>query len=135
MAEEPSAAVQAFLMERIEGYEQLVVLLPLHRHASRVWTEEDIAAELRIPLASIGASLKHLGQQRLLKEFPEVGPSYRYSPEDVQLEACVQQLAQAWDQDRLAIIGIMNRHALDRMRNSALRAFSNAFRLKGHENG
>jgi hypothetical protein len=129
-----SEAAQQFLWERIEDYAQFDMLLLLHRHATRVWTIEATIPELKLPHAEAVAALDHLTKHRLLERCAGEVHGYRYSPTDTALEACVQELALAWEENRLAIISLMNSHALSRIRNAALRTFSNAFRLRGPQN-
>jgi hypothetical protein len=56
------------------------------------------------------------------------------APLEAEVRAAVLELARVWEGNRLEVIAVLNAHAMERMRNSALRAFSDAFRLRGPRN-
>ena len=115
------------LNERVHSYEELDVLLLLHRAHSRCWTAEGVAGELKISEDSAAGALERLRAKGLVGSGPEAG-SFRYEPSSPDLEAAVVNLARLHSEKRFAIVQSMSRHALARMRHSVRHALIDGFR-------
>ncbi|ABS24303.1 MarR family transcriptional regulator [Anaeromyxobacter sp. Fw109-5] len=127
MSEEIAHDIRAFLLAYVESYEQLEILLLLHREAA-AWQPPGVADALKIPLSSAAASLDELAARGLLRR--ERG-GYRFDPGDPSVACLVAGLARAYEERRVAVIDLMSANAMDRIRRSALRTFAEAFRLRG----
>ncbi|HEX5042000.1 MAG TPA: hypothetical protein VFV75_03790 [Candidatus Polarisedimenticolaceae bacterium] len=131
-----SPETQAFLHAHVEEYEHLELLLLLFRERERSWTTEEAAERLNLPFAVVAGALTHLRSHTLVEAAPGEKPRYRYRAKQPDVDACVGELAVAYENDRVKIVHRMNANALERLRNSAIRAFSDAFRLrKGQDDG
>lgn len=121
------------LLEEIEGYEQLEILLLLRERALEDWSRERIGERLGIDAASVAGALAHLVARRLLEARP--GPAFRYGPRTPALSDAVGKLAEAYaDERRLQVMRVMNASAMQRLRHGAARVFADAFVL-GKEGG
>jgi hypothetical protein len=127
--EEIAHDIRAFMLAYVESYEQLEVLLLLHREATE-WQPAGVADALKIPLPSATASLDELAGRGLLRR-ERGGAGYRLDPADPSVASLVARLARAYEERRVAVIDLMSANALDRIRRSALRTFAEAFRLRG----
>ena len=123
--------VRAFLRDHVEAYEHLEVLLLVCRHGDRPWTPAEIAGVLNLPVAIVSDALTHLRTRRLMERLPGVADSFSYRPESSENAECVAALRQVYETDRLSIIEAMSTNALERLRTSTIRAFADAFRLRG----
>jgi hypothetical protein len=84
----------------------------------------------------VAEALTHLRSHTLVEAEPGEKPRYRYRAKRPDADTCVRELAIAYESDRVKIVHLMNANALERLRNSAIRAFSDAFRLrKGQDDG
>ena len=115
------------LSEHVHSYEELDVLLLLHRAHSQCWTPEGVAGELKISEDSAAGALEGLRAKGLVGSGPEAG-SFRYEPSSPELDAAVINLARFHSEKRFAIVQSMSRHALNRMRNSIRHALLDGFR-------
>ncbi len=123
-------AVRDLLRSRITNYEQLEALLLLHRHPDQVWTSDRVAQRLQMGVATAATALERLRAAGLLGILTDAPPAYRLAPADATLRAACDQLAQAWDGNRLAVIDVLTSEAMDRLRRSAMDTFADAFRLR-----
>lgn len=130
LSEEIAHDIRAFMLAYVDSYEQLEILLLLHREAREAWPAPGVADALRIPLPSAAASLDELAARGLLRR--EGGSEgYRFAPADPSTADVVARLAVAYDERRVAVIDLMSANAMDRIRKSALRTFAEAFRVRG----
>ncbi len=134
MAGELSPALQQFLWEQIEGYGQLEVLLLLQRDPTKAWTTESASAVLKLPSTEVEEALASLLKRGMIERMAGDPPQSRYAAVEPHLRIMIPELAQAWQDNRLEVLATMNAQAMMRMRNSALRTFSEAFRLRGQQN-
>lgn len=127
-----SDAVKALLRDCIESFEQLEILLLLHRMRGDAWTPESLAGELNLAPAAAADALDHLRRwnltqvraqgQRLL---------FRYHAATPSLESTIHALAETYEEHRVEVMKLMNKHAIERVRTSAMRAFADAFFVGG----
>jgi hypothetical protein len=130
VANELSPDLERLLWERIEGYGPLELLLLLRKHGARSWSAEEVALELKLSPEGAEEALGSLLKHRWVERSATAPFSYRYCSPDSTSDACVGDLARAWENDRLEVIALINAHAIARMRNAVLRTFSNAFKLR-----
>ncbi len=121
--------LRQFLLAYVETYEELEVLLLLYRRPEITWKSRDVSGELGIAEESCRRALEDLCRHQLLASVPQ-GRGYQYSPANASLAAGVQRLDDTYQSARVALIQIMNGNAVERVRTSAIRAFSDAFRLR-----
>lgn len=117
--------VNTLLRDCIESFEQLEVLLLLHRTPGETWSPDAVATATTLKLSSDVAddALAHLRRWKLIDGEARV---YRYDPAN-RLDATVRALAAVYEEDRLEVMKIMNQNAIERVRTSALRAFADSF--------
>jgi hypothetical protein len=131
-----SEGVQALLRDRVESFEAIEVLLLLRRCREQAWTPDAVARELSIEPAIAAEALDHLRRGNLLAARADGATMlFNYHPGDASLEAAVQGLARAYDENRLEVIKLMSANAIERVRTSAMKAFADAFLLGGTKDG
>lgn len=120
--------IRDFLLQYVETYEQLEVLLLLCRQRDRSWTPEAVGERLRISTLVAAKALDDLCRSRLLDQL-KVGrqTTYTFRPASTRLGATVEALVREYDDSPLNIIHLMNSNALDRVRSAAARTFADAF--------
>ncbi|HEY6455269.1 MAG TPA: hypothetical protein VIY90_08325 [Steroidobacteraceae bacterium] len=127
-AEIPSV-VAAFLLEYIESYEELEILLLLRLEATEVWSETRISDRLGVSAALTAEAISKLIAHGLVKLQGE-RPRCVFAPRSEAIDEAVTALARSYTSQRLEIVKLMNSNAIKRMRTEALRAFSDAFVLR-----
>jgi hypothetical protein len=120
-----SAEVRAFLLEHVHSYEQLEALILMQQHPALDWTADSLGERLRISTESAGEAL-HQMWTRLLLDCTSGSP-LRYRLRSADVRSAVQSIADLYTQNRLAVIGLMNANAIERVRTGAMRDFANAF--------
>jgi hypothetical protein len=123
-----SAELEAFLLVRIESYEELETLLLLRREPQASWSPDAVGARLNVDRERALETLVHLADARLLRvRHSAPDHPYCYDPADPADDRIVEQLEQAMKNRRLDLIKLMNANAMTRMRTRAIRAFADAF--------
>jgi hypothetical protein len=122
-AESLPEALRRFLADRIDSVEQLEILLLLARDPDIEWMPADVARALYTHPDSAGRRLAVLHLQGLLAR-SEAG-AYRYAASGTDAGELVEQLAVAYRERRVSVIGLIASRPMDNVR-----AFSDAFRLK-----
>ncbi|WP_242370779.1 hypothetical protein [Anaeromyxobacter sp. SG26] len=131
LSDELAPDIQAFMLASVDSYEQLEILLLLHREQAAPWTAAQVAEALQISLAAAASSLDELAGRRLLTVTRGSERSHRYAPADADTADVVDRLARAYEDRRVAVIDLMSANAMSRIRRSALRTFAEAFRVTG----
>lgn len=126
-----SEDAKALLRDHIESFEQLEILLLLHRRRSDTLDSDAVALDLKLDPDIVSESLVHLSRARLAVRVEGRPRLFRYGPDRPGLDAAVSNLAESYDDNRLEVINLMNTNAIDRVRTSAMRAFANSFLLGG----
>jgi hypothetical protein len=126
------AGVRALLLEHVDGFEKLEALVWLYRRRGQFSNAEQLAQELRVNTASLETALEQLAAARLLER---EGSQYASPRSVTPHEASLQWLADAYASDRLSIIQLMTAQAIERIRSSTVRAFSEAFRIRKEPRG
>jgi hypothetical protein len=119
--------VRAFIAGHVDSVLQLelLLLLAVPAHAAREWSAADLAHELRIDPAWVEGQLKAMGAQGLLDASTGPPPTYRYHPRTAELGQAVSDLAQAYADRRVTVIGLIFAKPTDK-----LRTFADAFRIR-----
>ncbi|HEY4210779.1 MAG TPA: hypothetical protein VGM84_04830 [Steroidobacteraceae bacterium] len=130
--------VRRLLEQHVESYEQLEIILLMHRTRDVQWNADALGHSLHIPTTSAASALIALHRSRIVSTAP--GPngtsSYVYAPTSAADVSAIDQLSEDYAVQRIEIIKLMNANALLRVRTSALRAFADAFDLrKGPKDG
>lgn len=126
------AEVRELLDGPVDTVEKIEVLFLAWREPTTVWTVAATAARLRLPADAVATALAELDHGRLLVGD---GPGYRYAPAAEPVRAAVTALCTMYDADRLLMLREMTALAMDRIRSSAARAFSDAFRIRRRDPG
>jgi hypothetical protein len=128
---------EARLKERVSSFEQLQALVFALRQQAP-WSLEDAARRLHLGDTPLAEAVEALLSAGLLAAIPGEGPGSRrfvYHPSSPELAELCDRLAEALDHDPLHVFDLMNKHALERMRTSAARAFAGAFVLRRKKDG
>ena len=136
-AQTVSDDVRRLLGQHIESYEQLEIVLLLHRTRDVQWTAEAVGRSLNIRDAEAAGALATMQRRQIISVAPEPDGSvrYAYAPSSPADAAAVDQLAEAYATQRIEIMKLMNANAMLRVRTGALRVFADAFDLrKGPKN-
>jgi len=90
-----SAETRILLGDRIATFDQLRVLLILHRTPEQAWTAESVARKLDLATETAAEALDHLCRHNLLDV--RIGNAtllFRYSPGNGALDGAVRELAE-----------------------------------------
>jgi hypothetical protein len=133
MSDEPEipADVRQLLAGKVDSVEKVEVMFLTWREPSTTWTVVTAAERLRLPVDSVGTALDELTADGLLKV---EGLGYRYGAAGAEHTA-VSTLGKIYEGDRLLVLREMTSLAMERIRSSAARAFSDAFRFRRREPG
>jgi hypothetical protein len=127
MADESIPEDVARLLETIETYEQLEVLLLLYRGRQQRLAIDEVADRLGTSASEVDAALAQLRSLDLIA-FEATGNRrvfwYLGTP---QRDAALGSLARCYDEQRLSIVKLMNANAIERLRTAAIRRFADAF--------
>lgn len=117
--------VRRFLTDQVGSAERLDLLLYLHRHPTRWWAAEALAAELGMPADAVQSHLEHLSARNLLDVRVTESVIYCYKPGREDLAQLVDDAAQAHYRHRDALLAVLARRASD-----PARLFADAFQLR-----
>lgn len=122
--------LRTFLREQVFGFEELRALLCLAAEPTRAWSAAEVEAATGVPNELAEAALEELARRgRLVKALPGRPLCYRYAAASRAVDDLVAELVRAYDEQRLAVIRMMNDNALHRVRSTAARQLAEAFRL------
>ena len=114
----------AFIAEHIDSVMQLEVLLLLHADAARAFSSADVGSELRIDSAWVEGTLRGLCARHVLSCTSDDKSLYRYAATG-ETDAAVAELARAYADRRVTVIGLIFAKPTDK-----IRSFADAFRLR-----
>ena len=118
--------VRRFIAEHIDSAETLEILLFLHRNPGESYTAEALSpAVYTVPAAAL-LRLESLVAQGFASSTGAGNPAYRYAPATPELERQVQELANAYRNNRVTVI-----QTIFETPRSAAQAMADAFRLRG----
>jgi hypothetical protein len=119
--------LDTFLGAAIESYEQLAVLLLLHRERNRDWAQGEMGNALGIPPDSVHSTLAGLCKRQLLcVARDDCEPLYRYAASGSS-DALVERLSVEYFHNPARLMRSLSAHAIRRVRTSAIRAFADSF--------
>lgn len=121
--------LRQFLMVHVHSFEDLEVLLLARRRKGQKFDADDAARTLKVDPELTAASLAKLVGAELLTERSGRPTVYEYSAEGV-LADRVEELAKAYDEQRLAVITTIGSNAIVRVKSSAIKTFAEAFLLR-----
>jgi hypothetical protein len=114
----------AFVRSVLKSVWDLELLLLLHRSGDAIWTSEAIVRELRGSEGVVSIAIESLKGARLIGT---VSPNtYRYEPATDELHYFVTSISRIYADRPMAVI-----KAITEAPNDKLRAFSDAFKLRG----
>lgn len=116
--------LQDLLREHVESIDQLEVLAQLRREVPRAWSAEDVAARLRLPVSAARAALQHLCSAGLVTVAPLDAAEFSYRPLSGELHERAERLLQLYAAERAAVMRVLSRNAIARLRAGALSAFA-----------
>lgn len=141
MKEQPSEVppeVHALLAGPLDSFEKLEIIFVAFKRPDETWTVERMSELVRLPGDSVSVAFEEL----ISDQFFVAGvDGYRLAPEHLEERAPVTRLCRLYDNERLLVVRVMTSLAMGRIRTSAARAFSDAFRFrrrtpeKGGKNG
>jgi len=120
--------VVALLREQRVTLESLDVLLLLFRACECGWRVPELASKLAVSEASLLPLLEDLAGHGLVRVMLVARDTvWFYAPRDASLAGAVARIAAIDEVQRLELMRCLGALALDRVRRSAARAFSDAF--------
>lgn len=117
--------VKRFIADHIDSVEALEVLLLLRNDPAREWSAEEVSRELYTQTDSAAKRLTELQSINLLVVTDEPNLLYRYSPGTGELDHTVSELAKAYKERRVTVIGLIFSSPSDK-----IRTFADAFKIK-----
>ena len=127
-----SPAMQRMLSTCVASHEALQTLLLLQREPERTWRADEVATVLNLEADLAQSTLQALVDGQLLAvDTSGAATVYRYAPGSSVDAVVVDELRQVWLTQPLEIIRSMNANAIARTRTEAIRAFADAFILRG----
>jgi hypothetical protein len=124
MASSPAdtQAVKRLLTEVIDSFEKLEIVVLVHKSGFAPAVAADLANAASISLDDVRKCVKVLGDEGVLDP---AGP----------WRGAVDALAKMYDDDRIEVLNLMTRTALERVRKEAARVFADAFLLRPKKKG
>ena len=131
MAYPPIApALQKLVTERAHSIEQLELLLFLRAQVGQTYSEEQLARQVGMARDLVTSSLEQLVTSGMILSVGGSPKRWSYDPTS-QLAPLVDELALAYTSQRVEFIVLISTNAMERVRNAGLRAFAQAFLVKG----
>jgi len=110
-------AVSKLLAEVVDSFEKLEILVQVVRAGSAIAAPADIAASVGMKVDDVEKCVKYLRNEGVFD------PSGPWAP-------AVASLLQMYDADRIQLLNMLTKTALERVRKQAARVFADAFVLK-----
>ena len=105
---------------------EVLLLLAAPAQAGKVWTARELAQQLRIDEAWVEGQLRTMAAGGLVAASDATSPAqFRYEPRTPELAQAVDELAQAYADRRVTVIGLIFAKPTDK-----LRTFADAFRIR-----
>jgi hypothetical protein len=122
-----SPDVRELLLERVESYEQLEVLLLLCRDRAQSWSADRVGEKLRLSTLVTTKVLDELTRGGFLHETRAGNAAtFIFQPGSERTTQLIEELLRSYDDNCLDVIQVMNSRAMDRAR-SVAREFADAF--------
>lgn len=116
------ARIQRFLLERVQSYEQLEILLLLFNSREFLWAPAAISDKLQLSELDVSDALDALRSRGLVTTL-ECGVGLVYAPESAALNQMVTDLATLCESQRLEVMKAMTANAILRLRARTADAF------------
>ena len=126
------AEVRRLLAGPVDSFEKSEILLLTWQQPDEAWTVSALVAHVRLPADGVTTALDELVASKLLIRTGEV---YRFAPVAAADRSAAIALCQLYGADRLMVMKEMTALAMGRIRSSAARAFSDAFRFRRRDPG
>ena len=115
-------AVKRLINEVIDSFEKLEILVHVHRAGYKLESAAAIAKAIAVPLDEVDKCIVVLQREGV---FDANGP----------WRSAVDALVNMYDDDRIEVLNLMTRAAMDRVRKEAARVFADAFVLRPKKKG
>ena len=125
MSEEFSTELKQFVTQHIESLAQLETLLLLRQDSSRSWSPAEVAKALYANQEMCANQLAELARHGFLEFLGDKEPRYRYQPSQSGLAALIDELAQTYQDRRVAVITHIYSKPV-----SKVQTFADSFRLR-----
>jgi hypothetical protein len=119
--------VRRLLIERVDGFEALELLLRLCREPDRRWTVADAQAALGMADMPVHAAFESLLAEDLIGRDDA---TYWFEPPTPEVRVACEALVRLYDEDRFRIVALMGQLAFERIHHATARAFADAFRIR-----
>lgn len=126
---ESPAAVRRLLLEVVDSFEKLEVLVHLHRARFGAQTTTAIARALGIPGQAVAEALSELMRDGLVRTTDQDGAGWWFDPNGPRAPT-VDVLAKLYEEERLDVMTLMSQVALERVRAQVAQAFADAFVIR-----
>ncbi|HEY2407476.1 MAG TPA: hypothetical protein VGI10_15805 [Polyangiaceae bacterium] len=131
MTQSNEEELRSFLVENIETYEELELLVLLRGESQGSQSVEQMALQLSIPEQLALDALDALVARGLLVANSGAKGRYQYAPGNPALHRGAGVLYDEYKRNRLHVIHLMTANAIERLRSSTLRTFADCFRVRG----
>ena len=121
-----SGELRDFLKGRVSSADQIEIVVLLHASPERAWTATEVAGALRMAPESTAMRLFLLASGGLIVFEPSGVPRYRYVAADAATDRLMQELVDAYDQNRAEVLEAMSVP----VESDPIRSFADAFKLK-----
>jgi hypothetical protein len=136
MPEPLPAELLDLLQAQVGSLEALELLLLLHRTQERAWDRFEIANRLGLSDDIVEASAASMESHGFLaRHGTGPGTTWQYSARPPERAAMIDRLATVYADRRLEIMRILSAQAMERLRESAARAFADAFIIRRKKDG
>ncbi len=115
-------AVKRLINEVIDSFEKLEILVHVHRSGYKLESATAIAKVIAVPVDEVDKCIVVLQREGV---FDANGP----------WRSAVDALVNMYDDDRIEVLNLMTRAAMDRVRKEAARVFADAFVLRPKKKG
>ncbi|HEX3716847.1 MAG TPA: hypothetical protein VH595_02680 [Verrucomicrobiae bacterium] len=118
-----SVELQQFIDRYIHSVEQLEILCLLVDESAKTWSEIEVFHRIQSSQESVSRTLRRFRDDRFLVF--DLTKGYRFSPESSDLARLASELAKAYRERRVAVIGAIYKPTVD-----SIRDFADAFRIR-----
>jgi hypothetical protein len=126
---EISEALRGFLMVYVHSFEDLETLLLARRTRNTPVSPEQVANTLNLDPTLASEALTQLAAVGLLRIESHTPLTYQYGPPP-DLAEFVDELAKAYEEQRLSVITAVGSNAIVRVKTSAIKTFAEAFMVR-----
>ena len=124
-----SERLRRFLLEHVETFEELELLIVMSGRPGEAVTEQEVATCIGCAADDARDALRHLAERGFLVPDPGTsGPPFRYGPSDTDLQLGVDEIRRLHERSWSALAQLMSANAVERMRRN-LQACADAFVL------